>query len=99
MNAPNIPDPWSATRDTMYWLPPNGIGNGRTAHAWAILADLTERQIYPALFVLNEAGIAGYAAAVNTAKLQPDSAIVGWRLWVDTLHYNDAQDVLMELLR
>ncbi|MFI7190091.1 hypothetical protein ACIBQ0_10190 [Nocardia nova] len=99
MSAPNIPDPWADARSTMYWLPPGGIGNGVTARAWAILADLTEKQVYPVLFALSEAGIAGYAAAVRTRVLEPGDRTMMWRLWVDTLHYNAAADVVMEQVR
>ena len=99
VNAPGNSHQWAAACNIMYWLPPHGISNGVAARAWAILADLTEKQTYPALFALADADIATCAAAVAITKLEPDSRTVGWRLWVDTAHYTDAQDVLMGLLR
>lgn len=99
MNSPDVPDPGLNQRGPMFWLPPNGFGNGITALAWAELADLAEEEINPVLAALTEAGIAAYFAVPHrpphshsTAQRPPH------RLWVNSLRYRRAEDILMELL-
>lgn len=97
--SPAIPDPEHDARALMFWLPPHGFGNGVPARAWAILADLTEKQVYPVLFALAGAHIAGYVATEHATTLQPGDPGFTWRLWVDSLKYSHAETLLMEQLR
>jgi len=97
--SPNVPDPAYNTRSLIYWLPPHGFGNGIHAQAWAILADLTEQQIWDVLLALSEADIAGYVAVERTTPLQSGDPTTAWRLWVDSLQYRHAEDILMEVVR
>ncbi|MBF6066131.1 hypothetical protein IU500_34760 [Nocardia terpenica] len=83
----------------MFWLPPHGFGNSLPARAWAILADLTEKQLETVLFALADARIAGYVATVHTTPLQHGDNTTAWRLWVDSLKYRHAEDILMDILR
>lgn len=78
----------------MFSLPPGGFDNGVPAATWAEIADVTEDQLAEVLFALADADIAGYVA-VPAGK--PRSA--KYRLWVDTLQYRRAEDLLMELFR
>lgn len=79
----------------MFWLPPGGFGNGIGAQAWAELADLPEDEVASVLFTLAEAGIGGYVAVPRSLR---GRFPVMYRLWVDSLHYRHAEDILMELL-
>ncbi|GAB3366187.1 MULTISPECIES: hypothetical protein [Amycolatopsis] len=92
MSAPHTPDPGYAGRGPMFWLPPHGFGNGISAQAWAEIADLTAEELPEALLALTEADIAAYTAAVRG---RPGY----YRLWVDSLRYLHAEDVLMDVLR
>ncbi len=51
------------------------------------------------LFALTESGIAGYVAIVHPKPMAAGNAHVVYRLWVDSLRYLQAEDVLMEVLR
>ncbi|WP_067564307.1 hypothetical protein [Nocardia acidivorans] len=97
--AREIPDPWSGVRGTGHWVPSRGLANGLDAHAWAVLADLDESQVYRVLFALTDAGIAGYVLPVRATVLERGDPEVLWRLWVDIPRYRAAEDLLMELLR
>ncbi|MEV6769824.1 hypothetical protein AB0N05_14470 [Nocardia sp. NPDC051030] len=97
--AREVPDPWSATRGTVHWVPARGLANGLNARAWGVLADLTESQVYRVLFALTDAGIAGYVVPVRATILEPGDPDVAWRLWVDLPQFRAAEDLLMELLR
>ncbi|WP_458687853.1 hypothetical protein [Nocardia tengchongensis] len=97
--AREVPDPWSGLRVTRHWVPSRGLSNGLNAHAWGVLADLSESQIYRVLFALTDAGIAGYVLPVRATVLEPGDPEVVWRLWVDLPRYRAAEDLLMELLR
>ncbi|WP_405135139.1 hypothetical protein [Nocardia sp. NBC_01388] len=99
-SAREVPDPSSAFSATRQWVPSRGLSNGLNAHAWGILADLSESQVYRVLFALTDAGIAGYVLPVRaTTKLEPSDPEIVWRLWVGSQRYGAAQDLLMELLR
>lgn len=80
----------------MFWLPPHGFGNGVPAGAWAQLADLTGDEMADVMFALAEHGIGGYAAEVRPALARRSEG--PYRLWVDTLQYRHAEDLLMDLL-
>lgn len=97
--AREVPDPWSSVRGTGHWIPSRGLSNGLDAHAWGVLADLAESQVYRVLFALTDAGIAGYVVPVRATVLEPGDPDVLWRLRVDIPRYRAAEDLLMELLR
>ncbi|MGH3437904.1 MAG: hypothetical protein ACRDRL_25345 [Sciscionella sp.] len=86
-------------RGVMFWLPPQGFGNGINASSWAELADIPEGEVASVLFTLTEAGIGAHLAVVHRpGELPPSDGTMSYRLWVDSLHYNHAQDELMALL-
>jgi hypothetical protein len=91
-----IRDP--AQFDVMFWLPPGGTDNGVWASAWAELADLGGDDIDPVLDLLASADVGGYVATPGgRARRRGQQAV--HRLWVDSLQYHKAEDVLMGYLR
>lgn len=102
MSAPwATPEPSFGPHDQAYWLPPHGFSNGLTASAWAEIADLTEEELPKVLFALTDARIAAYVATVRPRPMEParETTKLTYRLWVDTLRYRSAEDILMEVLR
>jgi hypothetical protein len=95
----DIPDPSNDQRGRAFWLPPGGFGNGIGASAWAEIADLTEEELPKVLFALVESRIAGYVAIVQPKAVEAGNMQIVYRLWVDSLRYLQAEDVLMEVLR
>ncbi|OAP22958.1 MULTISPECIES: hypothetical protein [Amycolatopsis] len=91
MSSPHTPDPGYDRRGPMFWLPPHGFGNGIRARAWAEIADLTAQELDQVFTALTDANIAAYAATVHGRARR-------YRLWVDSLRYLHAEDVLMEVL-
>ena len=85
-----------ASRDVVFWLPPGGIDNGVWASAWAELADLEPSDIAPVLHLLAQADVGGYVARPGGAS-RPHRRVIH-RLWVDSLQYLRAEDVLMSYL-
>jgi hypothetical protein len=81
----------------MFWLPPAGVDNGIWASAWAELADLDAADIAPLLQLLAEADVAGYVATPGGNRRSRGEHVVH-RLWVDSLRYHRAEDVLMAYL-
>jgi hypothetical protein len=84
--------------DIMFWLPPGGRDNGVFADTWAWVADLESADTGPVLDVLAEAGIGGYTAIPGSARSH-SGATVCHQLWVDSMQYRRAQDVLVRYLR
>ena len=100
MSAPHdTPDPSVDRRGRAFWLPPGGFGNGIDASAWAEIADLTEDELPKVLFALTESRIAGYVAIVHAKPVEAGNTHIVYRLWVDSLRYLQAEDVLMKVLR
>ncbi|UGT42588.1 hypothetical protein LTV02_03975 [Nocardia yamanashiensis] len=100
MTAPReIPDPWASHRVAPHWIPARGLSNGLRAHAWAVLADLHESQVYRVLFALTDAGIAGQVLPERATIIEAGDPEIVWRLRVDLSRYRAAEDRLMELLR
>lgn len=98
MSSPSRPFEGSARFDVMFWLPPGGVDNGVAATAWAELADLDAGDVDSVLAALASAGVGGYVATPGghaRGRAQP----VVHRLWVDSLQYHRAEDLLMALLR
>ena len=99
MSAPHDGGMEFAGRGPRFWLPPNGFGNGIGASAWAELADLPEGELEAVMFEMTDARIAAYVAIPRAAPHPADPhAPVMYRLWVDSLRYRHAEDLLMEVL-
>ncbi|MER5390372.1 hypothetical protein [Saccharopolyspora sp. NPDC002686] len=95
MSAPrHEPDHGFDQRGPMFWFPPGGFDNGVPASSWAELADIGADQLADVLFTLAEARIAGYVAHPAGRR-----ATGKYRLWVDTLQYRHAEDLLMDVFR
>jgi len=90
-----IRDP--ARFDVMFWLPPGGIDNGVWAGAWAELADLDVDDIDTVLGLLASADVGGYVATPGGRVYRRGQRVVN-RLWVDSLQYHKAEDLLMAYL-
>jgi len=93
MSSPQRPLPALNFLDVTFWLPPGGIDNGVFASFWAELADLEDADIEAVLSRLAAAGVGGYIATPTSVR---DRGIR--RLWVDSLQYHRAEDVLMAYL-
>jgi hypothetical protein len=77
-----------------YWLPPHGYGNGLDAPSWAPIADVTAKDVDVLLDALCEAQVPGYAAEVG-----PPGSRRRVRIWVASLCYSTAEDVLRTALQ
>lgn len=84
----------SARLPVMFWLPPGGTDNGVWASAWAELADLDADDVDTILGVLASADVGGYVATPGGRARHRKELLVR-RLWVDSLQYHKAEDVLM----
>ena len=80
-----------------FWLPPGGTDNGVWATYWAQLADLESCDVDPVLKLLAEADVGGYVATPGGGQHSRRSSPIH-RLWVDSLRYHRAEDVLMAYL-
>jgi hypothetical protein len=87
------------------WLPPGGRGNGLStaelaADTWAPIADIDMTAVDAVLEALRIALVPAYAAPAGTTR----EAIVRhrpgrrWRLWVVSLRYGAAEQVLLTTL-
>jgi hypothetical protein len=83
--------------DVMFWLPPGGIDNGVWAGAWAELADLDADDVDAVLGLLASADVGGYVATPG-GRAHRRGQLVVHRLWVDSLQYHKAEDLLMAYL-
>lgn len=81
----------------MFWLPPGGIDNGVWASAWAELADLEAADVPPVLQLLADADVGGYVGTPGGGIKRPGRRVIH-RLWVDSMQYHRAEDVLMSFL-
>jgi hypothetical protein len=97
MSSPFNPIADRARRGVMFWLPPGDTGNGVWASAWAELADLQARDVAPLLGLLADAGVGGYVATPGGSAAHPRRPVIH-RLWVDSLRYHRAEDVVMSYL-
>ena len=98
MSSPLCPFGGSARFDVMFWLPPGGTDNGVWAGAWAQLADLDADDAGPVLGLLACAGVGGYVATPGGRARRRNQMVVH-RLWVDSLQYHRAEDLMMQYLR
>jgi len=91
---------WSSVgRARMFWLPPGGFGNGLPATAWAQIADLTADNLAEVLFALTDAGIPAYVAESSRRPRGRSRQPTRYWLWVDSMKYGRAEDLLMDLFR
>jgi hypothetical protein len=97
MSSPSRPLPDPSRLDIMFWLPPGGVDNGVWASAWAELADLDAAEVAPVLRLLADADVGGYVGTPGGGIKRPDRRAIH-RLWVDSLQYHRAEDVLMAFL-
>jgi hypothetical protein len=93
MSSPINPISNPARLGVAFWLPPFGIDNGVWASNWAELADLEADDVGPVLRLLARAGVGGYVAIPRGRRSR--HRLVIHRLWVDSLQYHRAEDVLM----
>lgn len=98
MSAPHQAGMNVSERGLMFWLPPGGFGNEIAASAWAELADLPEDELAGVLFALTDARIAAYVAVPRPVRKAATRGPRRYRLWVDSLRYRRAEDVLMDVL-
>lgn len=98
MSSPFCPIGDPAQFDVMFWLPPGGTDNGIWASAWAELADLDADDIDPVVGLLASVDVGGYVATPGGCRHRPGQLVVH-RLWVDSLQYHKAEDLLMGYLR
>jgi hypothetical protein len=97
VSSPSRPAADPARFDVMFWLPPGGTDNGVWATYWAELADLESSDVGPVLTLLADAGVGGYVATPG-GTLRYRSRTPIHRLWVDSLQYHRAEDILMAYL-
>jgi hypothetical protein len=80
----------------MYWLPPGGRDNGFWVDTWVILAELEIGYLTTILDLPAEGGIGGYVATRGGHKARAHGC---HHLYVDTMRYHRAEDMLMLFLR
>ncbi len=80
--------------DVAFWLPPGGTDNGVFAAYWAELADLESTDVGTVLALLADADVGGYVATPGGALGHRVRSPIH-RLWVDSLRYHRAEDILM----
>lgn len=80
-----------AQRSVMHFLPPGGKHNGVWADTWVILADVETRYVAAILGLMAENDVGSYAVA---SRADGDH-----RLYVDSMRYHSADDVLIGFLR
>jgi hypothetical protein len=83
-------------RSVMYWLPARGRDNGVWADTWVVLAELEAGNVTTVLDLLADADVGGYAAIPGGQKARASGC---HHLYVDTMQYHRAVDVLMLFLR
>ena len=81
-------------RDIAFWLPPGGHDNGVFAAYWGELADLEAGDVEPLLAELADAGVGAYIGTPGGRRSRGVH-----RLWVDSLQYHRAEDVLVGYVR
>jgi hypothetical protein len=97
MSSPSRPIGNPAQFDVMFWLPPGGMDNGVWATYWAELADLEAGDVGPVLALLADADVGGYVATPGGQQHYRRRPPIH-RLWVDSLRYHRAEDILMAYL-
>src|SRR4051812_26120030 len=82
--------------DTMFWLPARGRDNGVPAENWVMVAELEADDVVPILEMLTDADVGGYVAPPCGEKARASGCHL---LYVDTMRYHRAEDVLMVFMR
>ena len=101
--SPQLPAPAHSWFEPA-WLPPNGRGNGivtteLSASTWAPIADIDVDDVDVVLEALRLAIVPAYCAPVGQvreaiARRRPRRR---WRLWVASLRYGAAEQVLLKI--
>jgi hypothetical protein len=97
MSSPSRPMGNPAQFNVMFWLPPGGTDNGVWATFWAELADLDADDVDAVLRLLADADVGGYVATPGGRAHRQRRPVVR-RLWVDSLRYHTAENLLMAYL-
>jgi hypothetical protein len=98
--SPSFPSPgWPLSeRGPAAWLPPFGHGNGLHAPTWAPIADVDGELVDDLLAAFAEAGVPAYASPVQwpsrRAGTRRNRLVTSQRLWVGSMRYATAEDVL-----
>jgi len=87
-----------AARDIAYWLAPGGTDNGVWADTWTQIADLEFNDVAQVLDLLATADVGGYAAIPGGQRARAEGP-VRHRLWVDSMQYGLAEDLLIRFMR
>lgn len=95
MSSPHRRAGDSVLSDVAFWLPPGGQNNGVCADRWAEIADLKRGDVELVLAALAACGVAGYVAIPGGLRLRLGRSL-RYRLWVDSMKYHQAEDVLMK---
>ena len=85
----------------LWWLPPDGYGNGLDDEAWVPALEISERVIPDVLHGLGEAGVPAYAASARRPgqRLRDHgSRPPGYRLWVGASAYVRAETALAAIM-
>ena len=83
-----------------YWLPPYGHGNGLDALFWVCIAEIPRSVVSVVLDALRALDIPGWVAP-TTAPYKThgvEDGTAAYRLWVATIQFDSAEDVLMRVL-
>lgn len=83
-----------------FWLPPYGHGNGLDALFWVCIAEIPKAVIPVALEALRVQDIPGWAAPLTAPykKHDEEDNETLYLLWVATIQFDSAEDVLMQVL-
>lgn len=87
-----------AARDIAYWLAPGGTDNGVWADTWTQIADLDSDAVTEVLDLLAKVDVGGYAAIPGGQRARAQGP-VRHRLWVDSMQYGRAEDVLIRFMQ
>jgi hypothetical protein len=87
-----------AARDIAYWLAPGGTDNGVWADTWTQIADLECDAVTEVLDLLAKVDVGGYAAIPGGQRARAKGP-VRHRLWVDSMQYGLAEDVLIRFMQ
>lgn len=82
--------------DTMFWLPARGRDNGVPAENWVMASELEPDDVERVLEMLTDADVGGYVAPPRGERARATGCHL---LYVDTMAYHRAEDVLMVFMR
>jgi len=87
--------------ERLWWLPPNGRGNGIDDQAWAPVVDVSAGAVTRLLAALRAAGVPAYAASApgTGARFRLRApADPRYRIWMGTSAYGRAEQELLTLI-